>query len=79
MSTFFLAIAIVTLLIAIQKVLNKKSRDFQPSMKIEQITEEEFRHQQKHLTRQEVMKLKNNEQYKQLENLKGKALEEWNW
>lgn len=44
MQTFFLAIGIVTLVIAVQRVMNKRDRDFKPSAQIEQITEEEFKY-----------------------------------
>ena len=44
LQTFLFSIGIVTLVMAIKRVLDKKSRDFRPSNKIEQITEEEYKY-----------------------------------
>ena len=80
LSNFLLAVAIVAGIIAVKRVIDKKIRDFRISFGLQQITNEEFEHQKRLHTRQEVIKLKESREFRFMTSLKdSKALEEWNW
>jgi len=63
MQKFFITIAIITLILAIKKVWDKKTKDYKPSYGVEQISPEEFDEQKRQNTLNEVLALKASKEY----------------
>jgi hypothetical protein len=73
--TLLMTLGIIVLLLTNKEYVKKRFVSFG----VKQITDQEYEHQRRHLTRQEVNKIKASKEYAHLLSQKGSMLDNWNW
>lgn len=61
-----LSFAVLSLLIAVKRVLNKRQADFKVNYHVQQISNDQFEAQKRELTQAEIQKLRNSKEYQNL-------------
>lgn len=74
-----IAIAVLTLVLAVKNVKQRRDVDFRLNYHVKQVTKEEFESQKVETTAQELDKLKASSEFQRMAMTKGQTVENWNW
>ena len=79
MGNYVLAVLVLSLCVAIKRVLDKRSKDYRPSSYVNHLTAKDCKKQMKAATSEELYKLKESKEFQLMQSVKGNNVEEWNW
>ncbi|CDW79450.1 UNKNOWN [Stylonychia lemnae] len=77
--TSCIAISVLTMLLAVKRVIQQREADFRINYHIEQVTKDQFDEQKDITTKVELERLKKSDQYQRMQQQKGANKENWNW
>eukprot|EP00347_Sterkiella_histriomuscorum_P018452 403345461 len=74
-----IAVGVLTFLLAVKRVKQRRDVDFKLNYHVQQVTQEEYEEQKQISTKQELAKLQSSQEYQMMMRTKGDSVENWNW